>query len=174
MPRQGFLLLLVILCFSIPEIHGQTSNDPDHGGLATGFYGSSGTGSGSAGVFLGLYSTGRFPHLGSNGGLFLDLGVAGPTAKTPVDGTFSVNWQPTWNPPRKSSKLILPFITTGYTRYFLTGNAVNYGGGVLWHLPRRQVGSENVLRLEYREMLFFDGHRVPTVRIAYQNDFNDD
>ncbi|MGD0735631.1 MAG: hypothetical protein ABR976_10810 [Terracidiphilus sp.] len=152
------------------------SNDEDAGGLVAGEYGAGGR-TGSGGVFLGLYDTGGLQRLASPRhflapGFFLELGLAGPTPKTPVDGLFSFNFQSTYNlhhdPTRSRRTPALLFFDVGYSRFFVTGNVADYGGGVMWHFAQRN-GDFKGLRVEYREFYVAGWGRQPTVRISFEN-----
>ena len=126
------------------------SNDEDAGGFVAGEYGAGGR-TGSGGVYLGLYDTGGLQRLASPRhflapGFFLELGLAGATPKTPVDGLFSFNFQSTYNlhqdPTRSRRTPAFLFFNGGYSRFFVTGNAVNYGGGVMCASHKGTMSSE--------------------------------
>ncbi len=151
------------------------SNDEDAGGFVAGEYGAGGR-TGSGGVYLGLYDTGGLQRLASPRhflapGFFLELGLAGATPKTPVDGLFSFNFQSTYNlhqdPTRSRRTPAFLFFNGGYSRFFVTGNAVNYGGGVMWRFTQRNDEFRG-LRIEYRESYMPGWGRQPTVRLSFE------
>ena len=165
--RTIWLLAAMLLGSTVP-LHAQ-SQDYDAGGFSTGLYGAGWKGAGSVGVYIGIFDTSRFPKLWP-GGVFLELGATGPIASRPMDGTFSINYQSTFFPKsnrhREAQKFILPFVTAGYTRYFVTGNAVDYGAGVNWRI---KGGSEHStgMRIEYREAYIAGIGRRPEFRLSY-------
>jgi hypothetical protein len=141
----------------------------DAGGLIGGVYGSGGL-MGQGGVFIGGYSTGSLLHPAFPGVVF-ELGLAGHTPSHVVDGVFAANMQPTFyldrhpNDPKHQHAFI--FLNGGYTRFFATGNAADYGGGVIW---RRKGPSSNFAdtRFEYREYYLAGFGRQQEVRVSWE------
>jgi len=164
------LVWVSLLFFSICLARSEAQVvDDDIGGLVGGFYGSGGM-EGSGGVFLSVYDTGSFRKL-TNPGISFELGLTGPTPKTPVDGLFSFDYQSNYDLRRslgqKSKWPALFFLSGGYSRFFATGNAVNYGGGFTWRFPRANSEFSGV-RLEYRESFMPGWGRQPGIRISYE------
>jgi hypothetical protein len=82
-------------------------------------------------------------------GFQLEGGYIGPWAKLKTGSAlFSANYLARWKIGR--SEKFLPFVTTGYSRLFDTGNAINYGGGVDYRL-----GPTDALRIEIRDYYAF-------------------
>jgi hypothetical protein len=137
------------------------------GGLLDGFYGAGGK-MGESGFFFGGYSTGSLLHPAFPG-IVCELGLAGHTPSHVVDGVFAANMQPTFyldkhpNDPRHKHSFL--FLNGGYTRFFTTGNAADYGGGVIW---RTKGSSSNFAdtRFEYREYYIAGFGRQQEVRIS--------
>jgi len=165
--RRAFLVVIAVAILCSP---GWSQNEQDVGGLVVGGFGSGGT-IGSGGVFLGVYDTGSF-HKITRPGIFAELGVAGPTPKSPVDGVFSFDYQSTYNLrqdlDRASRRPALLFLSGGYSRFFATGNGVNYGGGLLWRFPREH-SEFSAIRVEYRESYVPGWGRQPGVRIGFES-----
>jgi hypothetical protein len=161
-------ILLILFSICVTCCKAQVVDD-DLGGLVGGFYGSGGI-AGSGGVFLGIYDTGSFRKL-THPGISVELGLTGPTPKAPLDGLFSLDYQSTYNLRRpldlKSKWPMLLFLSGGYSRFFATGNAVNYGGGFIWRFPRANSEFSGV-RFEYREAYMPGWGRQPGIRISYE------
>jgi len=137
-----------------PSTHAQNDHNDDAGALAGGLYGSAGK-TGAAGGYIAVYDTGSVRRI-THPGLMFDLGLVGPVPKNPVDGVFSINYLSTYNtrsgPYSEDQRQIFPFASVGYSRLFATGNAVNYGGGLLWRYSKHGT-YDNVpgIRMEYRD-----------------------
>ncbi|HUB53045.1 MAG TPA: hypothetical protein VL986_12900 [Terracidiphilus sp.] len=136
--------------------------------ILAGVYGAGGK-LGEGGVYIGGSDTGTLRHPGWPSGVF-ELGVAHTPART-VDGVFSANLQPTFNtdkhPTDESRGHLFLFLNGGYARFFKTGNAAEYGGGVIW----RPINSATETRFEYREYYIAGWGRQEEVRVAW--DFGD-
>jgi hypothetical protein len=162
----------VLLCLlAIVTSFCNAQSNADAGGLDGGFYGSGGK-TGSCGGFISLYDTGGVRHFGGPG-VQLELGLAGPTPATTVDGQFTINWLQSINTDREpmndNRRHAFLYLTGGYSRYFVTGNAVDYGAGVNWRLKSRtKIGEWKAIRLEYRENYVFGWGRQPGIRISYE------
>jgi len=143
--------------------------DKDAGNLMFGFYGTGGK-MGQGGVFVGGYSTGSLRHPGLPG-VSLELGLAGHTPSRTVEGVFSANLQPTFyldkHPDDPNHKHAFVFVSGGYTRFFATGNAADYGGGVIW---RRKGSGEDFAdtRFEYREYYIAGFGRQQGIRVSWE------
>lgn len=162
-------LLLTLIVVTLPVCRAQMESDA--GGAVGGFYGTVGK-TGSAGGFIALYSTGSIRHFGAPG-IQLEMGLAGLTPITPVDGQFAINWLQTINtdktPTNGNRRHAFLFLAGGYSRYFVTGNAVDYGAGVNLRLKSKTRYSEwKAIRLEYREDYVFGWGRQPGLRISYE------
>lgn len=141
----------------------------DAGGFMVGLYGAGGK-TGQGGVFIGGYSTGSLLHPAVPG-LVFELGLAAHTPSHTVDGVVSANVQPTFyldkhpnNPNRQHAFL---FVNGGYTRFFATGNAADYGGGVIC---RRKGSTDDFAdtRFEYREYYLAGFGRQQEVRVSWE------
>lgn len=165
-----FWIFAIAMLANTLTLHAQTERyQHDAGGLGVGFYGSGGMGHGSVGANIMVYETSRFPQLWP-GGVILDAGVTGPIAGRPIDGTLSLNYQAMFNPKReghKIEKVVFPFVTAGYTRFVVTGNAVNYGAGVNWWFKQTPIGDFEGLRFEYREAYIAGVGRRPEFRVSF-------
>jgi hypothetical protein len=166
---KRFALFLAFLSFAISFCNAQPNADA--GGAAAGFYGSAGK-TGSGGGFISLYSTGGIRSFGSPG-IQLELGLAGPTPATAVDGQFAINWLQSINTDRNpiddKRRHAFFYLIGGYSRYFVTGNAADYGAGVNWRLKSKtKIGEWKAIRLEYRENYVFGWGRQPGIRISYE------
>jgi hypothetical protein len=165
-----FWVFAIAMLANTLALHAQDNKyQNDAGGLGCGLYGSGGIGHGSAGGYIMVYETSRFPKLWP-GGVLVDAGVTGPIAGRPIDGTLSVNYQAMFNPKSKGhqrEKLVFPFVTAGYTRFVVTGNAANYGAGVNWWIRETPKGDIEGLRFEYREAYIAGVGRRPEFRVSY-------
>ncbi len=171
MLRSGWIFCALMLGM-IPSSLAQTESDGAAGG---GFYGSGGR-SGAAGAYLGIYDTKDFEKPTSfkklmSPGLFLELGLIGPVRKNLVDGLFALNFQSTYNLRRggnwrgRDKKFL--FLNGGYSRFFVNGNGVDYGGGILWRHDKRETDF-NEFRFEYREFYLPGWGRQPGFRISFE------
>ena len=160
----------ILVVLAVAFVPAGRAQDDDFGGLAGGFYGSGGQ-MGGGGVYLGMYDGGGFHKAG--GGLIFELGAAGPTPKAKLDGLFTINFQSGWglrpNPGRTSIKPGFVSFTGGYSKYFITGNGVDYGAGFIWPLKRLGPDNASGLRLEYRETFVPGWGRQPGFRIAWES-----
>ena len=125
------------------------------------------------GAYLGIYDVGRF-HTIWNNGFLLDLSVFGPTHRSNADGVLSFNSQSTYLLHRAPDRLLKPgllFLTVGYSKFFINGSGVNYGSGVMGHLPRAN-SDFNAIRLEYRETFVPGWGRQPGFLMAWEGGTN--
>jgi hypothetical protein len=158
----GFVFLMTAFKGS-----AQSTKD-DQGGVVMGLYGSGASGTDGGGAFLGLYSSASIRKPWEGNGVFLELGTArlpyGPT----LDGTFSATYRMTVNTSagQTGKRAVLPYLDGGYTRYFINGNALHYGGGVLWKISG-QYEQSKVLGLEYRESIIAGHGRQPELRLTF-------
>jgi len=84
-------------------------------------------------------------------GLAFELGVIGPIQnERPVDGIFTFNMEPTFVTNR--ARYGRTFLTAGYSRLFITGNAVDFGGGLDLHYSQK---SARFLRVSVRDYYTF-------------------
>jgi hypothetical protein len=147
---------------------GTTQNN-EAGGAIIGVYGGGGK-VGEGGVYTGIYDTGTLRHP-EGIGLMLELGVAGRTPAKTVDGVLALNMQQVFITDRHPSDLskhhAFLFLNGGYTRFFLTGNAADYGGGVIWRLPSTPQEFKET-RFEYREYYVAGYGRQQEVRISWE------
>ena len=96
-------------------------------------------------------------------GFAAEGGYLGPTSKPRAGSAFfSLDYMTSWaigpSPTGRTSQgnstwhdqgwKLLPFVSTGYTRLFGTGNAINFGGG-LDYRPRPK--GHNAIRFEIRD-----------------------
>ena len=148
----------------------QTSDqEGDAGGGVLGVYGGGGK-VGEGGVYTGMFLPGTMPH--QNGfGLMAELGVAAKTPANTADGVFALNYQQIFVTDRHPGNLekhhAFVFLNGGYTRFFLTGNAADYGGGVVWRLPGTAAMFKQA-RFEYREFYIAGYGRQPEVRVSWE------
>src|SRR5262249_28401311 len=64
-------------------------------------------------------------------GFLLEGGYTGPWNRFGAGSAiFSANYMAAFDTTTDGHPKCLPFVTTGYTRLFGTGNGVNFGGGV--------------------------------------------
>jgi hypothetical protein len=114
----------------------------------------------TGGVTIGQYFA-RTLGKGLVGSPQFELGLAGPLPKgNKVDGLVSLDYMfanevPRWN--------AFPFVTVGYTRLFVTGNALNFGLGM-------DFGSdERLVRIELRDYYLVTGpaQHVVGLRIGF-------
>ena len=81
-----------------------------------------------------------------------------------TDGIFSFNLQPGF--ALKADQHVVPYLTAGYSRIFVSGNSLNFGAGVNL-LPRN--GSGHFVRIEARDYYTFASERqhLVTLRFAF-------
>ena len=169
--KIGYFVCSLIAFWIVPVIYGQNDHLENAGALAGGLYGSGGK-NGTAGGYIAVYDTGSIRRV-ANSGFMLDLGLIGPVPRNPVDGVFSVNYLTTYNtrsgPYAYSQRQIFPFATVGYSRLFATGNALNYGGGILLRYSKRGT-SDNVpgVRFEYRDYWLPGFEHMRGFRISFE------
>lgn len=158
--------------FDIPLNSSSKQGPPeskDAGGFMVGLYGAGGK-TGQGGLFFGGYSTGSLLHPAFPGVVF-ELGLAGHTPSHAVDGVVSINLQPTYyldrHPNNSKRQHAFAFVNGGYTRFFATGNAADYGGGVIW---RRKGSTDDFAdtRFEYREYYLAGVGRQQEVRVSWE------
>lgn len=161
---------IVLATFLVNATLCWPQSEPDTGGLATGVYGSGGTKDGGGGVYIGIYDAGPF-HRVINPGFFIDLGMVGPTRKSPADGVFSFNCQSSYLLHKGADRLFKPgvfFLTGGYSGFFNNGNGANYGGGFIWRFVHPHHENSGV-RLEYREAFVPGWGQQPWFRISFEH-----
>jgi putative flippase GtrA len=91
-----------------------------------------------------------------------ELGIVGPLPRGhALDGLFSFDYMFAQKIPHRG---LYPFATAGYTRFFVTGNAANFGLG----LDFGPQNSARLTRIELRDYLVFTGphQHVVSLRIA--------
>lgn len=93
---------------------------------------------GTAGITFGQYAA--KPSRLSASPQF-EIGVAGPLPAHPVDGFVSADYMFASKFPHHD---VYPSLTAGYTRFFITGNAVNFGVGA-------DLGTPSPVRIEIRD-----------------------
>jgi hypothetical protein len=135
---------------------------------AGGIFGA-GTASGEmTGAYITVYQTGRSINPVCAGGLRLELGYAHNLVKVSDDGAFGITYDHTLNFTKSfdtsQKNRFHPFFNIGYTRFFLGGNAVHYGGGILW----KYGGTDNGFRLEYRGYSLPGQGPVSTIRLSHE------
>lgn len=140
----------------------------DTGGGLIGLYGG-GWNVGEGGVYTGMFFAGAGRHP-TGPGTMLELGIARTPAKT-VDGVFALNYQQLFvtdkhpGDPKKHHEYL--FLNGGYTRFFVTGNAADYGGGVIWRIPGSPAEFKEA-RFEYREYYIAGYGRQKEVRVSWE------
>ena len=168
-------LTLAMIPSSLAQAYG------DDGAVVGGFYASGARSVGGGGAFLGIYDTKDFERPTSfkrlmSPGLFLELGAIGPVRKSPADGLFAFNAQSTYNLRRggnwhgKDKKFL--FLNGGYTRFFTSGNGVDYGCGILWRHDKQENDFKEV-RFEYREFYLPGWGRQPGFRISFETGYSE-
>jgi putative flippase GtrA len=95
---------------------------------------------GTAGITFGQYAA-RPSHFAASPQF--ELGIAGPIAAHPIDGLVSANYM---FATKIRHRDLYPSFTAGYTRFFVSGNAINFG--VSFDLVRQK---NNLIRLELRD-----------------------
>jgi hypothetical protein len=139
------------------------------GGGLIGVYGGGGK-VGEGGVYTGMFDTGTLRHPDGLG-LMLELGVAAKTPAKTTDGVLALNLQQVFNVDKHSTDLTknhaFLFLNGGYTRFILTGNAADYGGGVIWRLPGTAAEFKEA-RFEYREYYIAGYGRQQEVRVSWE------
>ena len=158
--------------FSVPVGGASTTvqkEDKDAGGSMVGTYGAGGK-LGEGGVFIGGYSTGSLLHPAFPGIVF-ELGMAAHTPSHTVDGVFAANMQPTFyldrHPDSDKHQHVFLFVNGGYTRFFATGNAADYGGGLIWRQQGNSADFKDT-RFEYREYYIAGFGRRQEVRVSWE------
>lgn len=152
------------------DISQQTSDEEgDGGGFVLGAYGGGGK-VGEGGLYTGMFLPGTLRNQ-YGFGVIGELGVAAKTPAHTADGVFALNYQQIFVTDRHPSNLAkhhaFVFLNGGYTRFFLTGNAADYGGGVVWRLPGTAAMFKQA-RLEYREFYIAGYGRQPEVRVSWE------
>jgi hypothetical protein len=166
--QQSDSQTVIPISVDAPAPGAQSSNEPvsRNAGkfILAGAYGAGGK-LGEGGVFIGGSDTGTFRHPSFPSGV-IELGFAHTPAKR-VDGVFAANLQPTFNtdkhPTDESRHHFFLYLNGGYTRFFQTGNAADYGGGVIW----RPKNSGTETRFEYREYYIEGWGRQQEARVAW-------
>jgi len=176
-------LLMFALCAGVTEAHGQASTPSPEYASKPGtdcayenvFFGPSASLAGSAnkatftgGVTLGQYFARTLGH-GITGSPQFELGIVGPLpGGHALDGLVSVDYMFANKLPRRH---VYPFLTAGYTRLFVTGNAVNFGLGVDFGKDEYK----RLVRVELRDYYVFTGppQHVLGLRIAFGRFLND-
>ncbi len=104
----------------------------------------------TSGITFGQYAAKPFSHSIAAAPQF-ELGVIGPLpGGYPLDGLASFNVQLATKAPNRD---LFPFLTIGYTRMFVTGNAVNFGLG----MDFGKHGYNRLIRVELRDYFLFTG-----------------
>jgi putative flippase GtrA len=98
--------------------------------------------SGTAGITFGQYAA---RPLKLSASPQFELGIAGPLPNHPVDGLVSADYMFATKIPHRD---LYPSLTVGYSRFFATGNAINFGAGF-------DIGEQRqtTLRVELRDYL---------------------
>jgi hypothetical protein len=123
---------------------------------------------GTAGVTLGLFQA-KSRKWGFGTTPVFELGVIGPIpAGRSLDGLFSANGMFTSTVTHHEA---FPFFTAGYTRVFVTGNALNFGTGI--DLGNRK--SDRLIRIEFRDYYLFSSSQqnIVELRMAFGSAFSD-
>jgi hypothetical protein len=115
----------------------------------------------TGGVTFGQYFA---PSLGSRitAAPQFELGIVGPLPRGHVlDGLAGYDTMIAQKIPYRG---LYPFLTAGYTRFFVTGNAANFGLG----LDFGPQNSDRLTRIELRDYLIFTGphQHILSLRIA--------
>jgi hypothetical protein len=93
------------------------------------------------------------------GGIMLEGGYIGPWANLKSGSAlFSANYLVRWK--IGPNKKFIPFITTGHSRLFDAGNAINFGGGVEYKL-----GVTHAIRIEVRDYYAFTEPRRQNIAL---------
>lgn len=172
MPTNLKFLVLTLLIITSPCCVAQHSAERasfNDGAAVGGLFGAGAKGAEMGGAYLGLFGTAHSLNPKEGGGLMLELGYAHDIAVPGNDELFAVSYDQTFNfttessPPKKN--LFHPFLDVGYTRFFLGGNALHYGGGLLWHYS--SVDSKG-FRLEYRGYSIAGHDPISTIRISHE------
>ena len=140
----------------------------DDGAAVGGIFGAGTKGAGVGGAYVSLFETAHSFNPKYAGGLMLELGYSHGVASPGSDGLVAVTYDHTLNLTRSTSpkrNVIHPFLDVGYTRFFLGGNALHYGGGLLWHYS--SVDSKG-FRLEYRGYSIAGQTPISTIRISHE------
>lgn len=93
-----------------------------------------------------------------------ELGAVGPLpGGHRIDGTASVNYAFINKIPRRE---MYPSLALGYTRFFVTGNAVNFGAAFDF---ARRANSDALWRIEVKDYYLFTGpqQHVLSVRLGF-------
>ena len=168
--HRVFPVLLVTLLFLARTCGAQSESES---AFTRGVFGGGGK-TGSSGAYLIGEGAGVFPRFGT--GLEVELGVIGPMPHQQLDGLLSINAQPTFFATKKgirsNRRNLFVFLNGGYSRFFVNGNGVNYGGGLIWRYAH--TNSEfSGLRLEYREYYLGGWGRQPEVRISWERGWDE-
>lgn len=162
--------LLAILLIGVRTCCAQNESNSARTG---GFFGGGGK-TGSSGTYLTGEGAGFFPQFGT--GLLVEIGAIGPTPHRQLEGLLSINAQPTFfatkNGTRPGQRNRLFFLDGGYSRFFVNGNGVNYGGGLIWRYKQTKDGF-SALRFEYKEYYLSGWGRQPEVRISWEHGLYD-
>jgi len=115
----------------------------------------------TGGVTIGQYFARTFGH-GVAASPQFELGIIGPLpGGHPMDGFASFDLMFANKLPRRN---LYPFLTGGFTRMFVTGNAVDFGLGI-------DLGKddEHLVRIEVRDYYLFTGpqQHVLSLRIGF-------
>lgn len=96
-------------------------------------------------------------------GFLLEGGYLAPWANFKSGSAFfSANYLVRWK--IRTDENIIPFVTTGYSRLFDAGNAINFGGGLEYKL-----GATDAIRIEVRDYYAFTEQRKqnPALRVGW-------
>jgi hypothetical protein len=82
-----------------------------------------------------------------------------------LDGIFSFNLQPAWT---NKSNTVAPYLTAGYSRVFVSGNAINFGSGINL-LTKAMADHHYFVRIEARDYYTFATQRqhLVNLRVAF-------
>jgi putative flippase GtrA len=110
----------------------------------------------TAGVTIGQYFA-KTLGKGITASPQFELGIVGPLPRGfPLDGLVSMDFMFANKIPHRD---VYAFLNGGYTRMFVTGNAVNFGLGV----DIGKNGTEKAVRIELRDYYLFTGPRQHVV-----------
>jgi hypothetical protein len=161
--------LFLMFSFLVPLCLSQCNANKvgaDDGAAAGGLFGAGSSKGGMGGGYLTLFGTAHSLNPICSGGIMLELGYVNNIVRKGNDGLAAVTYDHTFNwdrrPEISKRNVFHPFFDIGYTRFFLNGNALHFGGGLLWHYG----SSDNGYRLEYRGYSIFGQGTVSTIRLS--------
>jgi hypothetical protein len=155
-------MAIALLLAAAPESSAQAANSPEFvdspqfvlfGGAGANLLQGHSQGAMQLGASIGMAPPNKW------GGFLLEGGYIGPWASLKTGSAlFSANYIARWKLAR--SEKFLPFVTTGYSKLFDTGNAINFGGGVDYKL-----GPTYAIRIEVRDYYAFSETRKQNVAL---------